>query len=74
MKQAAALGINALALTDLNTTAGHVELECHCRQAGIKPIFGVELEVAGVGLAALLALDNEGYRNLLRLPPCRVQR
>lgn len=67
MKQAAALGINALALTDLNTTAGHVELECHCRQAGIKPIFGVELEVAGVGLAALLALDNEGYRNLLRL-------
>ncbi len=67
VKQAAKLGIQALALTDLGTTAGHVELAHHCRQAGIKPIFGVELEVKDLGLVVLLAQSNEGYKNLLHL-------
>ena len=51
--QAAKLGIQALALTDLGTTAGHGEFEHHCKQRGIKPIFGVELNL-GFGQGAVL--------------------
>lgn len=72
VKQAAKLEIKALALTDHNTTAGHYELEQYCNHVGIKPIFGLELDVAYLGVAELcqvviLALNSEGYGNLLRL-------
>ena len=65
--QAAKLGIEALALTDWATTAGHGEFEKACLKAGIKPIFGVELEVKDLGQVVLLALTNRGYANLLHL-------
>lgn len=66
------LGYRALALTDHNSTAGHWELDRCCQKAGLKPIFGVELDLAVPGTegpcqVTLLALDNMGYRNLLRL-------
>ena len=67
MKQAAKLGIESLALTDWTTTAGHGEFEQHCLNAGIKPIFGVELDVMEIGPVVLLATTNLGYRNLLHL-------
>ncbi len=65
--QAAKLGIQALALTDLGTTAGHGEFEHHCKQRGIKPIFGVELNLGFGQGAVLLALTNDGYKNILHL-------
>ncbi|MCK9524634.1 MAG: PHP domain-containing protein, partial [Limnochordia bacterium] len=67
VKRAAKLGIKALALTDRGTTAGHGELEHYCRKEGIKPIFGVELDVQDVGEVVLLALTMAGYVNLLHL-------
>jgi DNA polymerase-3 subunit alpha len=67
VRQSAKLGLKSLALTDLGTTAGHGEFEHHCRQAGIKPIFGVELDVADLGHVVLLALTDTGYRNILHL-------
>ena len=67
VQQAAKLGIQALALTDHATTAGHGEFEHHCKQARIKPIFGVELDLAFGQGAVLLALTNAGYKNLLYL-------
>lgn len=72
VKQAARLGLDALALTDHNTTAGHGEFERLCTQAEIKPIFGVELDVAYAPgqtprQVVVLALTNDGYGNLLRL-------
>lgn len=45
VKRAAALGYTALALTDHNTTGGHWEFQRCCAQAGIKPLFGLELDV-----------------------------
>ena len=45
VKQAASLGYEALALTDHNSTAGHWELERCCREAGLKPIFGLDVDV-----------------------------
>ena len=70
VKQAAKLGIEALALTDHNTTAGHGELERYCRLAGIKPIFGLELDLAyqkRTSPVIVLALSDAGYSNLLQL-------
>ncbi|NMB01505.1 MAG: DNA polymerase III subunit alpha [Firmicutes bacterium] len=72
VRRAANLGINAVALTDHNTTAGHFQLERYCAQAGLKPIFGLELDVVyqnsrEPSRLVALALNNEGYANLLRL-------
>ena len=66
------LGIESLALTDHNTTAGHGELEFFCEQVGIKPIFGLELDVLYAGSSeqaplVALARNAQGYANLLRL-------
>ncbi|NLJ81364.1 MAG: DNA polymerase III subunit alpha [Firmicutes bacterium] len=68
--------IEALALTDHNTTAGHVELARLCAQSGIKPIFGLEADIAypwdwskgpsaDTASLVLLAENEEGYGNLL---------
>jgi len=74
VERAGGLGIKSLALTDYNTTAGHVELAEHCQKRGIKPIFGVDLAVAfprrfggGSAPVVLLAKNNTGYANLLHL-------
>ncbi len=71
VKQAASLGYEALALTDHNSTAGHWELERCCREAGLKPIFGLDVDVdfgepGTTAQVVVLALDQVGYRNLLR--------
>ncbi|MEA1927667.1 MAG: PHP domain-containing protein, partial [Candidatus Auribacterota bacterium] len=42
-RRAAELGMEALALTDRNNVSGAVEFYLACREAGIKPILGVEL-------------------------------
>jgi len=67
VEQAAKLGIGALALTDRATAAGHRELERHCKERGIKPIFGVELSLEIGPGAVFLAQNSEGYKNLLHL-------
>lgn len=73
------LGMSAVALTDHGVMYGSVEFYQACRRAGIKPIIGVEAYVAHEDLRQrgkaeekpyhfiLLARDDEGYRNLLRL-------
>lgn len=71
VRRAQELGIKTLALTDYNTTAGHGELEFFCKQAGIKAIFGLELDVAytetGQAPLVILAQNSEGYGHLLHL-------
>ncbi len=66
------LGIKSLALTDHNSTAGHGEFEELCIKAGIRPVFGVELDLAfgfdkSVTSVVFIARDSQGYGNLLRL-------
>lgn len=79
-ERAAALGQTAIALTDHGVMFGAIEFYEACRRAGIKPIIGMEAYLARRGCTdrnprldsdayhlLLLAEDDEGYHNLLRL-------
>jgi error-prone DNA polymerase len=67
--RAAALGIGALALTDVNSTSGVFGFVAACREKGIHPVVGIEfrderkqrLEFIG------LARNQEGFRELNEL-------
>jgi len=59
--------IPAVALTDRDGLYAAITFQQLCQQAGIKPIIGVELSVAGGGVVTLLACNTIGYGNLCRL-------
>lgn len=80
VKKAKADGMTALALTDLGNMYGAVDFYKTCQKNDIKPIIGVEAYLAPHGMAnkrpkldeerhslVLLAENNEGYQNLLKL-------
>ena len=73
-------GMEAVAVTDHGTMSGLVELYKTCKDAGIKPILGLEAYVAARNLEdrdpaydkqrfhiTLLAMNNKGFENLCRL-------
>jgi len=67
---AAHYGMPALALTDHRTLTGAVEFSWACKAFGIKPIYGLELDLAGSATPTplvLLATDLTGWQNLCRL-------
>ncbi|MEA4908724.1 MAG: DNA polymerase III subunit alpha [Anaerolineaceae bacterium] len=68
---AAEAGMPALALTDHITLTGAVEFYTACRAAGVQPILGLEIDLAGPGgtsgALTLLAEDLAGWRSLCRL-------
>src|SRR5436309_1535313 len=77
-ERAAAFGQPALALTDHGVMNGAVELHTACAKHGIKPIIGCEIYFVDDHLAGgsergernhltLLAGDDAGYRNLVKL-------
>lgn len=68
-----AIGCQAAAITDRNSTFGHVAWAKLCKQANIKPIFGVELAYADLTMRekrqplfykTLLARSNAGLREI----------
>jgi DNA polymerase III subunit alpha len=75
------LGMDAVAMTDHGNLYGAVEFYTKARAAGVKPILGIEAYVApedrrlkqSTGIAdggfhlVLLAENNTGWRNLLKL-------
>ena len=74
------MGMTACAITDHGTMSGTIEFYKAAKAAGIKPIIGMEAYVAARGRAdrdpqkdkaryhlILLAMDNTGYRNLMKL-------
>jgi DNA polymerase-3 subunit alpha len=82
VKKAASLGMPALGLTDHGNLFGTVEFYQEAEKAGIKPIIGCEIYVAPGSMyekktanggrdaafhMTLLAADDEGYRNLVKL-------
>jgi len=78
VETAARLGMPALAITDHNNLYGAIPFYKACRQAGIKPIIGMEINLIdgdvqdrsrGIPLyhLVLLAENDRGYRNLLKL-------
>ncbi len=82
VKKAHKDGMNSLALTDHGTMFGIKEFHEQCKKTGIKPILGIETYVAARGIQfkdknekedrsgdhlILLAKNEKGYRNLLKL-------
>ncbi|MHB8126415.1 MAG: DNA polymerase III subunit alpha [Desulfitobacteriaceae bacterium] len=80
VKKAQELGMPALAITDHGVMYGVVDFYKTCLKAGIKPIIGCEVYVAPFNRRdrtpgrddsnrhlVLLARNEEGYRNLVRL-------
>ncbi|HEY8199738.1 MAG TPA: DNA polymerase III subunit alpha, partial [Actinomycetota bacterium] len=64
---AAAMGMDALALTDHDGMYGAVRFTLACRQAGIRPILGAEIEWGRGFHVVLLAETARGWANLCRL-------
>ena len=75
VSRAVELGYPALALTDHGHVMGALQFYKECKKQGIKPILGVEayiVEDAEVRERSachitLLAMNNEGWRNIVRL-------
>src|SRR6267378_145651 len=77
VKRAAELKMPALALTDHGSLFGAIEFYQEARKAGVKPILGMEAYVTRGARQdrtrdtshhlVLLARDEEGFRNLMRL-------
>ncbi len=73
--RAAELEMPAVSLTDHGSMAGAVQLWRKTRDTGVKPVIGCEVYVAndrhshekGNAHLTLLAADNEGYGNLIKL-------
>ena len=64
-------GIPALCMTDHNNIKGVVPFFKECKDAGVKPIIGVELDTYSgeefVGRITLLAKNKVGYKNIVKL-------
>ncbi|MFH1833106.1 MAG: DNA polymerase III subunit alpha [Candidatus Levyibacteriota bacterium] len=80
VRRAKELGMKALAITDHGALYGALKFYHSCQEAGIKPIIGCEVYIARRNLhdkeanidadrnhLVLLAKDNVGYKNLLKL-------
>ena len=74
------LGMESLAITDHGAMFGVIDFYKECKKAGIKPIIGCEVYTAArkmtdkdpnkdkhQGHLVLLAKDNDGYRNLIKI-------
>ncbi len=67
---AKAKGVVAIALTDVSNLFAAVKFYKQALKAGVKPIFGVELKIDtdyGVCELVLLAENNDGYQNIVKL-------
>lgn len=66
VQAAQAQGMTALGLTDHNLLTGAVEFVTACKDAGIQPILGLEVDLER-GPLQLLAMSEGGWANLCRL-------
>jgi DNA polymerase III alpha subunit len=62
--EAAARGINQLALTDINNSTGVMEFMRECDEKGIKPIGGIEFRRKKKLLYIGIARNREGLKDL----------
>jgi len=65
-------GLSAIALTDIGNLHGAVEFAQAAKRAGVKPIFGTELQV-GQNPLLLYVESARGYHNLNRLLSLRAE-
>ncbi len=66
-ERAAELGYETVALTDHDGLCGSLTFAHAAREAGVRPITGAEITLAGGAHLTLLAETAAGYRNLCRL-------
>ncbi len=64
VKEAAARGIEAMALTDINNSSGMIDYVKACHEHNIKPIGGMEIRDGDKLLFTGIAINNEGFREL----------
>ncbi|MGM0472697.1 MAG: DNA polymerase III subunit alpha [Bacteroidota bacterium] len=64
VEEAARVGIDALALTDINTSMGMVDFVKSCREHGIHPVAGIEFRDGDRHLYTGIARNPEGFREL----------
>ena len=75
VSRAKELGYPALAITDHGTVTGLIDFYEECKKQGVKPILGCELyytneitvKEAPTYHLLILAKDNEGYKNMMKL-------
>lgn len=75
VSRAKELGYPALAITDHGTVTGLIDFYEECKKQGIKPILGCEfyytneitVKEAPTYHLLILAKDNEGYKNMMKL-------
>src|SRR5512132_1051929 len=63
---AAERGMDALALTDTNGLYGAVRFWNAAKDAGIRPIYGAEIQTIDFAHLVLIARDRSGWRSLCR--------
>lgn len=73
VSRAATLGYTSLAITDHNNMFGVPEFYQECKKNNIKPIIGLELEVGDKNIL-LYAINNQGYKNLIKLSTITSER
>ncbi len=66
-QSAVAMGMDALALTDHDGMYGAVRFTLACKEAGIRPILGAELEWGDGYHVTLLTQNAKGWSNLCKL-------
>jgi len=67
VNKAKQLGMTSLAITDRNNMYGVIPFYKACRQAGLKPLIGCEVTVSSNYSLVLLAENNLGYQNLMKI-------
>jgi DNA polymerase-3 subunit alpha len=63
----------AVALTDRNVLYGAVEFYQLCQKAKIKPLIGMTLQLSDNDEVILLAQNNQGYHNLMKISTLKNQ-
>jgi DNA-directed DNA polymerase III PolC len=63
----------AVGLVDRDSLAGAVQFYKKARAAGVHPVIGSEVTLAGGGSLVLLVENADGYRNLCRLLSTRIE-
>lgn len=64
VEQAKQLGVEALALTDINNSTAMIDFVKACEKQSIKPVGGMEFREGDTLLFVGLARNNEGFREL----------
>lgn len=67
VSMAAAARMPAVAVTDANNMFGAMEFATAAAAAGVQPILGAQIDMAGGGILVLLVQSDAGYRNICRL-------